>query len=46
MPMPYPNQVLASLNDQDLAALEPHLMRVDLEKGQVLSEQEHHLEAV
>ena len=46
MPAPYLNQVLASLNDQDLAALEPHLVRVDLAKGQVLTEQEHHIEAV
>lgn len=45
-PTTFQNQVLASLNADDRAALEPHLVRVDLEKGQVLTGQDQPVEAV
>ena len=41
MSTPFRNQVLATLNADDRAALEPHLVRVNLAKGQVLTEQDH-----
>jgi CRP-like cAMP-binding protein len=40
------NQVLATLSPADRDALEPHLVRVDLQKGQVLTEQDHPVETV
>ena len=40
------NQVLATLNPDDRAALEPHLTRVDLKKGDVLTEQDGPVDAV
>jgi CRP-like cAMP-binding protein len=40
------NQVLQSLNEVDRAALGPHLAEVSLVKGQVLTEQDHAVEAV
>jgi CRP-like cAMP-binding protein len=40
------NQVLQSLNEVDRAALDPHLAEVSLVKGQVLTEQDHAVEAV
>lgn len=43
---PFRNQVLATLNAADHAALEPHLMRVELEKGQILTEQDHMIDYV
>lgn len=40
------NQVLASLNETDRTALEPHLQAVTLEKGAVLTEQDQAVEDV
>lgn len=46
MPQIFTNQVLASLNATDRAALEPHLQAVTLEKGAVLTEQDQAVENV
>lgn len=46
MSTPFRNQVLATLTDEDRAALEPHLERVNLEKGQVLTEQDQMVDYV
>ena len=46
MPHLFQNQVLASLNALDRAALEPHLHAVSLEKGAVLTEQDQPVEQV
>jgi len=46
MPHLFQNQVLASLNAVDRAALEPHLQAVSLEKGAVLTEQDQPVEQV
>ena len=39
MPPPFLNQVLADMAPEDRAALEPHLVYVDLAKGETLTEQ-------
>lgn len=42
----FQNQVLSTLSPEDRAALEPHLIAVALEKGQVLTEQDRSVEVV
>lgn len=43
---PIRNQVLLSLTPEDRAALEPHLIHVDLAKGEVLTEQDTQVDTV